>query len=147
MNIYLIIEDGQHVCIAAETMTSALGKARGRYIDELQEEWAMERDGPFDLGDEYTRYEESILESCALVGELSNYVEDGSELQRIVASIDELTAEEANTVTIISGNADFDGPDWIIMCKGGWTDWTELTIPGESRLQCLEKAVELKRKA
>ena len=71
MNIYLIIEDGQHLCWQAETMTLALSYSRDEYIDERR----RDEGDALDLSAELTYYEENILESCALIGELANPVE------------------------------------------------------------------------
>lgn len=72
MNIYLVQEDGEARCWQAYTMTEALALARSAYIEERRED---EGDA-MNLSEELTFYEDSILESCALIGELVNIIDD-----------------------------------------------------------------------
>ena len=56
--------------------------------------------------------------------------------------IEQLTADEANTVTIVSGNADFNGqPNWLVICNGDWTNWQDQHFADDNRLMCLRKAL------
>ena len=65
--------------------------------------------------------------------------QDAVEAWRI---IEQLTADEASTVTIVSGNADFNGqPNWLVICNGGWTNWQDQDFGDDNRLMCLRKAL------
>ena len=63
IKFYLIIEDGNTFCIKASTMHEAVNICEQSYLEEYEEE-----------DHEYERkfYNESILQSCYLVGELRN---------------------------------------------------------------------------
>lgn len=62
--------------------------------------------------------------------------------QQYVRAIKELTREEADSVTIVADNADFDGPNSKVECRGAWTDFIDKTFSGDSVLDCLLAAVE-----
>lgn len=71
--------------------------------------------------------------------------QDGLEAWRL---IEQLTAGEACTVTIVAGNPDFNGqPNWLVYCNGPWTDWIEQRFADDNRLACLRKALAAKEGA
>lgn len=61
----------------------------------------------------------------------------------IVALIDELRAQEACSVEILSDNRDFNGhKDSAVICCGGWTDYVEQRYEGDTLADALRLAVE-----
>jgi hypothetical protein len=68
MNIYRLIEDGEHCLIKAKTMAIAIKFCEESYLEEAQE---RERD-KYNMEYEKEYYHNEILESCELIGELKN---------------------------------------------------------------------------
>jgi hypothetical protein len=68
VNIYRIIEDCEDFCIKANTMIDAINICRERYLDSV----AHDDPDNFDKEDEIKYYNNNILQSCALIGELKN---------------------------------------------------------------------------
>ena len=67
MNIYLLIEDGEGFCVKAKTMSEAVLICKKSYLEDREEE-----DRNFNLKHEEEYYDEQILESCSLIGQLKN---------------------------------------------------------------------------
>lgn len=65
---------------------------------------------------------------------------------RICTAISELTNDEGSTLTLVGSNPDFNGPDQIIECSGDWSNYVDVQFQGESLVECLELAVDNKRK-
>jgi|JI10StandDraft_1071094.scaffolds.fasta_scaffold96858_6 hypothetical protein len=52
-----------------------------------------------------------------------------------------LTQDEANTVTILSPNADFNGqPDYAIIANGSWTNYEDRRFERDTIMECLDAA-------
>lgn len=62
-------------------------------------------------------------------------------LAREMSLIEKLTREEASYVTIVSPNADFEGPNFVVEVSGHWTDYVERRYSGDTRAIALETAV------
>ena len=67
-NIYLLIEDGEHICIRAKTMSEAIIICETSYLEDREED---EGDN-YDAASEKEFYYEQILQSCSLIGQLKN---------------------------------------------------------------------------
>lgn len=63
----------------------------------------------------------------------------------ICNAIGELNADEGNGVNILAANPDFSGANYAIEVTGDWTNWQPVRYEGDTVLQALEKAVEVKR--
>lgn len=68
MNIYLIQDDGEAYCVRAESMQKAISICEGLYLKEIQED----QGDNFNRKEESEYYQEQILQSCQLVGQLKN---------------------------------------------------------------------------
>ena len=73
--------------------------------------------------------------------------EENARLQAIVDAIDELRDHEVSSVTIHHANPDFHVPDQLIEVYGWWTDEGPRRVEGESLIDCLTKALAMKRAA
>jgi len=62
----------------------------------------------------------------------------------VCTALEKLTNEEGTTVTIIAPNTDFSGPDRQILCSGDWTNYLLRHFNGDTLIQCLDKAIEMK---
>ena len=72
MNIYQIQEDGDWKCWQAESMQMAVILAQQAFVNEAKD------DVEWDLDEEPADYwQRTVLQSCALIGELANPVEKG----------------------------------------------------------------------
>ncbi len=67
MNAYLVTEDSEGVVWIATTMASALELAWARYVMEH-----LDIDDHGTVADERQQYEQEILQSCELIGEVGN---------------------------------------------------------------------------
>lgn len=67
MNAYLVREDGEVKIWIATTMASALELAWDRYVEEQ-----LDPDDHGSVVDEREQYEQEILQSCELIGEVGN---------------------------------------------------------------------------
>jgi len=54
--------------------------------------------------------------------------------------VNSLRGPEGNSVTILSDNADFHGPNVAVDVCGEWTDWQERRFEGDNLLACLREA-------
>lgn len=59
--------------------------------------------------------------------------------------IGELNSDEGNSVTILSANADFSGPNYAIETTAGWTNWEPVRYEGDTVKNALEQAAVIKR--
>lgn len=71
MNIYLVVEDGDTFCIQADTMNEAVKFCEEVHLEECSKNY-LEIGIGFDAGNEKRYYQEQILQSCSLIGELKN---------------------------------------------------------------------------
>lgn len=65
MNVYRMIEDGQTVCVGAESMQAAVELREQAFVEEARAQG-------YQLDDPAKHYRDQILTSCELVGELAN---------------------------------------------------------------------------
>lgn len=66
MNVYLLSENGEPKCIQAESMQEAITIGSQQFCKEnYDDSWHFE-----ETPDRY--YQQCILQSCALIGELAN---------------------------------------------------------------------------
>lgn len=63
----------------------------------------------------------------------------------VLEALNELTHEEGDSVLIVADNAGFDGPNSIVDCCGGWTDWEEIRFEGYTMLDALQNAALARR--
>ena len=72
MNIYRVIEDGQDSCIKAKTMSEAVKICEDSYIEDRLE--LFNTDDNQDVFEQHERehYQQNVLKSCELLGELKN---------------------------------------------------------------------------
>lgn len=54
--------------------------------------------------------------------------------------IRDLTAEEGDAIEIPCENPDWSGPDAIVICCGGWTNWEPRTFEGRTQYHAVEAA-------
>lgn len=71
LNIYLITQGGQADCYQATCMQEAVNIAEREYLDEIIE-FHKENMTEFVHNDELQHWQECVLESCNLIGELKN---------------------------------------------------------------------------
>lgn len=64
MNIYLLIENGESFCIRANSMDEAVQVCKKSYLEDRKEERGR------NMITEEIFYNEQILQSCSLVGQL-----------------------------------------------------------------------------
>lgn len=67
MNIYLLVEDDVSFCIRAKTMSEAVQICKESYLEDRKEEKSN-----YSMMTEIAYYNDQILQSCSLVGELKN---------------------------------------------------------------------------
>ena len=85
-------------------------------------------------------------EAC-LRRQLAALQDENTDLKAIVDAIDELRDHEVSSVTIHHANPEFGGPDQLIEVYGWWTDEGPRRVEGESLIDCLTKALTMKRAA
>lgn len=71
MNIYMVLEDGEHNCYKAESMQSAIDIAENLYVEEMRQH-AADNGLDFSEAEERTVFRRDAIESCQLMGELKN---------------------------------------------------------------------------
>lgn len=87
-------------------------------------------------------------EASEMLDRATEQMEARKSAEACLKAIDELTAEEAETVTLCSRNADFNGlPNDCVTVNASWTDWKDRDFRAETRQQCLDLAVEAKARA
>jgi hypothetical protein len=60
----------------------------------------------------------------------------------IWAAIEQLTAEEGCSVTVLCANPDFNGqPQHAIDCNGDWTGWADQRFAHDNHVECFRMAV------
>jgi hypothetical protein len=62
--------------------------------------------------------------------------------------IETLTEHEADSVTFLCANPDFnDQPDHAVLCNGGWTEFVDIRFVGDTRIECLRLALAAKERS
>src|SRR4051794_39086873 len=56
---------------------------------------------------------------------------EGERAVELIELVEELRASEGDAVTIVSDNADFDGPNSVVECEGDWTGWEHRRFEGD----------------
>lgn len=65
----------------------------------------------------------------------------GAEMIACWTFVEMLTQEEADSVTILSPNPDFNGhPGYAITVSASWTNYEDVRFEGDSLLDCLDQA-------
>lgn len=61
--------------------------------------------------------------------------------------VEQLRADEADTVMLVCDNPDFIGPGAAVECNGRWTDWDDRRFDGDNILDALRAALAARKAA
>ena len=89
----------------------------------------------------YRKHEELLSENKKLKG-IEMTLADHDRLMGLLnfeKAVDFLTEDEGETLILGGLNS-------VVICNGDWTEWEDVRFEGKSRRECLEKAVEVKKK-